>query len=840
MKRLIRLGLFLLSAVLLTGCTGAQEQGEVMEPYAYTGDKTMYALENEFLSFSLDPATTYFQVTDKKNHTVWNSNPVEGANDEKADAESKKQILSTLLVKYSTDVGIQTTYSNYEYSIAKQVYEIEEGSDYIKVKYSIGDVEKVFIYPEALPESKMQIYLNKMDDSQKKQIDSYYRKYDVNKLRASDNKEELLIKYPDLETEKVYVIRDNLQEYISIKLEEVFDAAGYTMADFEEDSHRYEKGEAKQKPFYNISVVYRLDNEELIVEVPFEEMQWPHNYPLIEVTVLPYFCSGSAKEEGYLFVPEGTGGIIEFNNGKVQQNPYYAQVYGWDNGMKRDSLVDESRVAFPVYGIAKNNSAMLCFMEEYNTLATLSADVSGRKHSYNYVNASYTTLHSASVQVSAKSDRSVMVYEAEKPEGAIRQRYRFFGTDSYSEMAGGYRDYLIEKYNLVRYEKSGVPVNITLIGAIDAVKQRFGFPVSVPVPLTTYEEAKNILMELMNYGYQNVSVRYSGMINGGIKQTILQSVKPVSELGSRKELKAYLSYAKENDIAVFLDSVADYTYKGGLFDGFSVNRDASKYPSREVVKLYDFSPVWFGEKDWIDSYYVLKPQLAVSGMQNVAKAGGNFGTSGIAFRDIGYTLNADYNPKNLLTREKVAILQQEALKEIRAVGQKIMVKGGNEYVLSYTDFIVDMELTGNPYQIIDYGVPFYTIALHGLLPYTGTSLNLSNNYTDMVLKSAETGAGLSFTFMKEPVALLQNTNYTYYFGADYDKWKEEAYTIYNRYEAELGGLFNQFITGHERLAEGVFVTSYEGGTRVFVNYSNADYTEGTLKVPARDYKVEGR
>lgn len=841
MKHLLKLGLFLVSAVLLAGCAKEEEQGKIMESYAYVEDKDSYVLENEYLKFSLDPTTTYFQVTDKKNNTVWNSNPIDGANDETADAESKRQLQSTLLVKYSTDVGIQTTYSNYEYSIAKQIYEVEEENDSIKVKYTIGDVEKVFIFPTVLPESRMQLFMDKMDNKQKKQIDSYYRKYDINKLRASDNKTELLEKYPDLENENVYIIRENLQEYISRKLEEVFAGAGYTIEDFEEDSNQYAKGEAGKKPFFNVSVVYRLEKGELVVEIPYEEMEWPDSYPLTELTVLPYFCSGTTTDNGFILVPEGSGGIINFNNGKNEQSPYYAQVYGWDNGMKRDSLVDESRVTFPVYGVAKNGSSMLCILEDSSAVASISADVSGRKHSYNYANASYTTLHSASVQVSAKSDRSVMVYEAKKPEGVIKQRYHFFETDSYSKMAESYREYLMGKYSeLTKTEETGVPVNVTVIGAIDAVKQRFGFPVSVPVPLTNYKEAKEMLTDLVDYGYSNLSIRYSGMINGGVKQENLKSVKLVKELGSKKQLQDYLSYAKEQNVSVFIEGLAGYTYDGGAFDGFSVNRDASKYPSREVVKLYDFSPVWFGEEDWNDSYYMLKPQLTVSGMMNLAKAAEKYQAAGVAFRDIGNLISADYNPKNLLTRQNVVTLHQDALAVIGESGKKIMVKGGNDYVLPYTDFITDMDLEGNHYQIIDYSIPFYSIALHGLVSYTGTSLNLSGNYKDTILRSAEAGAGLAFTFMKESVATLQNTNYTYYFGADYDKWREEAYAIYSRYEAELGSLFNQYITEHERLKDGVFVTSYEDGTRVFVNYNDIEYTGVNITVPAHDYKVEKR
>jgi hypothetical protein len=94
--------------------------------------------------------------------------------------------------------------------------------------------------------------------------------------------------------------------------------------------------------------------------------------------------------------------------------------------------------------------------------------------------------------------------------------------------------------------------------------------------------------------------------------------------------------------------------------------------------------------------------------------------------------------------------------------------------------------------------------------------------------------------MKEASSILQDSNYTYLFAAEYDKWKEKANEIYSSYDKELGHCFNQFITDHERLADGVFVTSYEDGTKVYVNYNQTDFEQDGLIVPARDYIVEGR
>ncbi|NLZ82301.1 MAG: hypothetical protein GX915_01390, partial [Clostridiales bacterium] len=547
------------------------------------------------------------------------------------------------------------------------------------------------------------------------------------------------------------------------------------------------------------------------------------------------------EDEGYLLIPEGNGSIITFNNGKNTMNSYYSDIYGWDDALKRNVLIDESRADFPVFGIAKNGNSVLCILEDYGAVASIEADVSGRSNSYNYANATYTIIHSAPMNVSAKSAAAVVLYEKNKPQGSVKQRYSFLNSDDYVDMAIEYREYLLERYpNMKKKEDTSTPVNITVLGAIDKIKQKFGVPMSVPIALTTYNEATEILKDLDNLGFENLSIKYSGWMNGGLKHNSLKRIKPVSELGGEKAFKKFIQLSKELNIPVYLEGRMEYAYDNSLFDSFVINRDAAKYATREIVKLRPFSELWFGEDTMKDYYYLYKPQVTLKAIDNLWESVDRYAANGLAFYDIGHYLSGDYNPKNNITRQEVINMQQDKMQEVTASGKGIIVNHGNDYVIPYVDFITNMDFKGNIYHIIDYAVPFYSIAIHGLVNYSGKAVNLAENYEDMVLKSAETGAGLSFTFMKEPVSTLQESNYTSYFAADYDQWIDKAYEIYSRYEEELGHCFNQYITDHEKLSDKVFVTSYEDGTKVYVNYSNIDFINNDVNVPARDYIVERR
>lgn len=837
-KRKITAGLFLCAA-FLAGCSQTEDQARAVSSYAYVEEQADYVLENESLKLVLDPATTYVTVTDKKSNTVWTSNPADAANDPRADGENKDQLLSTLLVEYGSSYGVGATLNNFSFSIENGLYEIEKTQDAIKVRYTVGNVEKSFMIPAALPESVMDGYLEQMDSSGAKQIREYYRKYDINKLRSADDKNELLALYPELAEECVYVLRDNLQDYLKKRMETSFEEAGYTAENYQEDRERYAKASQKEIPAFNVTVVYRLDGKELVVEVPMEELAWSKTYPMTKLTLLPYMGAGSEAEDGYLLVPEGPGALMRFNNGKTKQNSYYANVYGWNLAQYRKAVVDESRTAYGVFAIAKEDASMLCVLEDKRADATIEADISGKRNSYNFAYASYRILHGESLDVSAKSDQSVVVFENGLLQGSICQRYYFLESDDYADLAAVYREHLTRQDpQLVKDKQEKMPVMVTAVGAIDKIQQKFGFPMSVPVALTTYSEAKQMLEDMDRRGYEEIYVRYEGWMNDGVTHTYPKKVSTIPELGSKKELQETIAFANDNGIRLYLDGMALQAYRSGVADGFFVNRDSARYASREVAEIARYSPIWYGEEADEQSHHLLKPQVSLQMMDSLANAAAGF-SAGVSYRDVGYLLGADYSQKNHVSRQRVAEMEREKLGQIKDSGQGILLPYGNDYAVAYADAILDMDLTGKQYAVLDGFVPFYPMALHGLVPYAGTSVNLSGDYTQAVLESAEMGACLSFTFMMESAATLQESSYTRYFGSDYALWADTAAKVAGRYQKELGGCFGQAITGHKTLAEGVSVTEYADKTKVYVNYNETEYRGIGVIVPARDYLVTG-
>lgn len=305
------------SSVEEDGEKEGKEDGQKMEVYSYTGDGGTLTLENDHLLFEMDGITTYFTVQDRNSGTVWYSNPESPRNDSDATAAERRRWASTLLLTYENSTGEDALFDN-SYSINREYYQIEEGKDergeFIKVFYSIG-AEKAFSIPEVISEVRMKELMDMMDAEVSRRVEGYYKKYDINKLSKKDDREELLALYPMLENEVIYVLRPGTSDAVKEKLESWFEAAGYTY----EDSLRDKANVITPDSQLNISMIYRLEGNQLSVEIPVKEMEYQKMYFFpIQLEVLPCFGTDSRNGEGDAVLPEGGSALIQMKEGNTE------------------------------------------------------------------------------------------------------------------------------------------------------------------------------------------------------------------------------------------------------------------------------------------------------------------------------------------------------------------------------------------------------------------------------------------------------------------------------------------------------------------------------------------
>ena len=815
--------------------------GKVVQPqfdyYEFAEVKNQNCvLENNFLKFEIDPVTTNFTILQKNTGKVWHSSPEGAKNDKIALTKEKNNMMSAVLLKYSTENGTDDTYDTYTNSVLRKFYNIEKKGSEITVNYTVGQMDREYIFPLIMYQEEFDKWTEGLSKSQVNAVGRAYHKYNMSSFKGQEL-QDMLDKYPGMEDGNLYLVFENVQKHVKEQMEQIFEKQGFTYEDYLENKELYKESNIKEVPAFNISVIYKLDGNALTVTVPFKEISYRLKYPITQVSILPYFGAAGPEEKGYMLIPEGSGSIINFNNGKTKQNGYYADCYGWDFATERSAVITETRASFPVFGISYPDSSVLSIINKGAEYAGITAEIAGKLGSYNYIRADYKLLHREEYEVTARSQSSQYVYETGLPQDEyIEQSFVFIDSDSYVDMAKAYRSKLLSGEK--KLTATEVPLSVEIVGAIEKIQQVAGMPKVKPYKLTGYEEAADIINEIDQLGIKNVNYKLSGFVNGGIRQKLMKRVRFISALGGKSGFKKMLKKTNDASAKLYLDGSVQTAYRSNLFNGFNKYKDAARFVSDELCELFEYSPLWYGKDKAQDSYFLLKSKLREKGSENLIKTASKLKLDGVSYRDNGNLLSSDFNEKRHSSRATETQKQLEQFDKAIEKELGIMINGGNDYAVKDADFITNMTLHGNQYAIIDAFVPFYQIALHGYVNYAGNPINLSFEKDQLILESAEAGAGLNFSFMEASPERLQETYYTEYYASNFDTWKERFVDIYKEYNSKMAPVMNSPIVGHELVDENVTKTVFENGYVVYVNYSYGNYITPSGKfIPERDYRV---
>ncbi|MCL2693912.1 MAG: DUF5696 domain-containing protein, partial [Oscillospiraceae bacterium] len=676
MKRFLSAALALLMLLSLASCAPLGDgHGNIVFRTYFESSTEEYIFENGYLKLRFDPATTWFIVEDKITGEEWHSNPPNAAVDN-ADIITRRIMQSLLDINYSARDGNTARIDSFTFGVNKGFYEYEIHDNGFSVHFTVGDVERTFYIPQAVPEWRMNEITRDMTDSEIRDLTNKYgyRLYDLDRLFSFDNVDELMARFPDLEENRVFYMNPDTGTHLKEAAEMLFERYGYTYEDYYADLEFYETGRIVTDPVFNITVQVEIIDYELRVTVPFDSIEYRSEFPPVELSLLPYFGAGGLNDEGFMFVPDGSGALINFNNGKNNQNPYSNRIYGWDEGLSRDAIVLDPRAHFPVFGIEKNGSAMLCVIEEGTPYASIKAGVSGMGGSYNNVYAEYSVVSREQMEISGKSDKNVLIFQRDLPEGeGIVQRYFFCERNGYMGMAEKYREYLLERHpHLEKPAESVVPVAVEITGAVNKIQHVAGLPFDLPLKLTSYKEAADIVSDLDSRGFTDVNYRLTGWFNGSVQHAVPTNIRLISRLGNSRDLRDLVSTVNNLDSQIYLEADFLFMRDNKPFNSFSLNRDAARYINRKRVELYPYSYIWYGPMEWFKMARIARPVYMMGLIDGFIEQIASYGAQNVAFRTIGSHLTGDFNERRFVSREESMKMQVAKLQEMRENGNGIM------------------------------------------------------------------------------------------------------------------------------------------------------------------------
>lgn len=843
--RPLHLAVWLFCVAAVIGRTGTTADAATKEEEAAIANMKLVA-QNETLELYLDEVETDVAVRVKSTGDIWFTNPIGAEEDAAASAYYQRLMKSQLSVVYFNDNVQKNEMDNYNSSILDGQYTIDQLSDGVTITYTMGEMKSKQILPIVISEERYESYFSQMDEKAQKKVKRNYTHLVYSEMKE-DAKANYTALYPKVETMNLYVLKTGTKDYVIEELMEYFKQAGYSEEDMYSDMEAAGYVSEESNAWFTIPLTYRLEKNELVVSIDPTKITYNEDgIYLAYVNLLQYFGAADTTQNGYMLVPDGSGALIELNNGKTDCSSYYAQVYGTDLTSRYTyetvSEADDSlSVKLPVYGMKAGNKAWFSIIEDGAAYANLNADISGKTTSYNNVYAGFSYLDYGPISLNEViGSNGFQMYGKPDFQGEYRIRLSFLHGDDadYSGMARNYQKYLVERGVLKRQETSDqLPFYVDYIGAIDKLKSFLGFKYHSVQTLTTYKQAAKITSLLREGGIENLTISYSGWMNGGLHGTAPTKVKEVSKLSrGGMSLKEFMNEMTQAGTRVFQKAEFQYVYKDRLFDGYTANTYTARYFDNKLIKSGRVViPNGFIKDKKI---LMLSPSYLDSIATKFIQSSKRLPLTGINIGTMSTMLYSDYNPKAYSDRQASVRSYQKAMQSLdQAYANGVLAENANDYAFAYSSDILNAPLYSNQYRIIDEDVPFYEMVIRGYINYSGESLNLSQDYETTLLKSIETGAGLYFQWIYEDNSVVKNTDFDHLYSVNYESWLSQALADYKRINDALGSLTGQTIVSHEKIQNQVYRITYESGTQVIVNYNSYSVLADGIRISAKDFAV---
>ncbi|WP_314586722.1 DUF5696 domain-containing protein [Paenibacillus terrigena] len=590
---------------------------------------------------------------------------------------------------------------------------------------------------------------------------------------------------------------------------------------------------------------YKLLDEGIEVRIPFQSIHEQGKAKLISLEPVPFFGAAPQQSKGAMFIPDGSGALVKFkSNHPTYFEPYSEPIYGGDyafmttvykqvtyNKSELESYGPREAAALPVFGIYKDDTAFLGVVTEGDTDAKINGTPTGLRNIPLYrISAELIYRNSDIVFIGGSGEIPLVQREMIPGDRAVRFVPLEGEQANYVGMAHAYRDYLVRVKGVKPVETKRPAFQLQLLGGV-LRKDMIG---STFVSMTTFEQAKEILDGYAAAGIDSLEVTYEGWSNDGIYGNAPDHFPAESSLGGNRGLEALSDYAKAKGIRLYLKTNYVKPYESS--DALKPSRDSIRGLNKEVMEVRD-PWVTTNQPSW-KLFYYLKPDRVYD--KYIAEEAGKLaelGAGGIHLQYMGDTLYSDQSSDTPYNRKQTMETWTKAMDLMRSQTGHASVDYGFAYALGHVDRIDGVPMDSSHYVYEDGSVPFYQIAVRGLVPYTGDPSNLQDDPRVWNLRLLEYGAMPSYLLTYEDSSLLKRTMVDGLFSSNYSKWLKPSIDQYKKLTEVLNLVEGQEITDHEQLNTYVYRTTYGNGVQVTVNYDSEPARVGDDVIQPYDYLV---
>jgi hypothetical protein len=610
----------------------------------------------------------------------------------------------------------------------------------------------------------------------------------------------------------------------------------------------------KDRDFYiTIPVEYTLEENFLKVAVDVKAIKEDYiDKILSKLSFMRTFGAGGVNDEGYFVIPDGSGSIVNFNNGKTVSPQYSGTVYGTDiTKVPITAAATTQNVSLPMYGIVKNGKGIMAVAHEGDAQSSVNAYVSGLNNKVYYNSCFFDFLMRGKDEFTMNGTNndasSLTVYEQYGMKiPKIEVRYYPVsdnaGTVDFVDIAAKYREYLINDKGVKPVETgSNTALYLNFYGGTIKQESIMGFPVKLPYAVTKFDTATEVLKQISANGVPNMVVTYEDFTQANIKDQVASKGTPSSILGGKKDFNNLLTYAASAGIEVY-PSVSNIGFVTG--GGFNTITDAAVRITGQFSRQTVFDLAHKIPNQYYDELALLSPLAYSRIYKGLTASYPSLGYEGISLGDTANTIYGDYGRSHAGREESKAIITA-GYESLKAAGLQILADNANAYAIPYADHITNIPLESSGYDIFDRDIPFYQIAMYGLLPVSTIGVNGEARMGNTILEAVSAGSNLTFDMIGVTADDIKDTMYDGFYYAEADRWIDvsaKAWEFQNRVLGDLGGTT---IVGYDIVENGrpggasahgkVITTTFSNGTVLVTDLANRTVTKNGTVISLYDY-----
>ena len=592
-----------------------------------------------------------------------------------------------------------------------------------------------------------------------------------------------------------------------------------------------------------VPVTYTLTETGIELSVNPNEIQENKNM-LITVSLAPMFCSVKNKKDGYLLYPSGSGALVYAKEISSPGETYTDEVYGIDASKEIwDKSSTNKAIRLPVFGAKFDNQAVFGIIEQGAESSLLDMKVGSKMIGYSSVYVTYQVRGFTPHIKELYNNRYVKndVFSTNMISTPLKVSYNLLKDEeaNYSTMAKIYRDYLDKTVGKAENVTPST-LDVTMVGGAMIDESFLGIPYKTILETTTLSDVQKIVNDLNKKGVKITNLNLAGFTVNGIDSNMLGGGFEIdSALGEAEQLATIKKNCLKNKTNLFVDlDIVGFNEDGNGFDTYF---DAATRANKKVAKIYSFDIAIWG-RNTENAYSLLARDRIADAAKEAIAAVKDWKSGGIALSTLTSLTYSDYSDKEnsqYYSKANMGNQVSTVIKDAKKNNLLVLSSDANAYAAAASNVVLNVPTNSTGAYIFDEDIPFYAMVMRGRTAISGDSLNLATSSDLQLLRSVESGAGLSYTLINNYSTRLIDVNSTVFYNSLYSDLSKQIVANYNKVSSLYEKIGNSVIVSHTILdsEKGLRETVYENGVKVFVNYGSEDVETELGVVKAKSFLV---